>query len=288
MSDATDYWKNNYKRVTGSNEDYYLAIHPDGSPFINEFFHAQKLKVFNKMLSVIQVAKNLKALDFGCGTGVFSESLHSRGMDVSAIDVSEDLICRNKKSNSEIDYFLSSGQDLEFSDCEFDVINSMMVLQHIPDDVKKNIVKEFSRVIKKGGHVMMVESIYLGDRSSHMFSLSKEEWIELFELNGFKLEYFHGVEYVLIRRIFYYMLGLVVGVKNMVFKKEHVNESELDSNLSNSMQMHSQLSVKSKVKNIIENGLIAVSYLFETFFWYFLPGKYAVRGAFVFKKVASE
>ena len=51
------------------------------------------------------------------------------------------------------------------------------------------------------------------------------------------------------------MLGLVVGVKNMVFKKEHVNESELDSNLSNSMQMHSQLSVKSKVKNEVGNDI---------------------------------
>jgi 2-polyprenyl-3-methyl-5-hydroxy-6-metoxy-1,4-benzoquinol methylase len=288
MTKTIEYWKSNYGRLTGAKQDYYLAIHPDKAGIINRFYHHQKMVSFNRLLNLVVSKKGMNILDFGCGTGIFSEQFDKIGANVIGVDVSQELVERNRSLIPTIDFRLTSGDTLDFPNNKFDLIHSMMVLQHIPGNIRCSIVKEFNRTLKPGGYVMIVESIYQADSSAHLFPISEHEWVSLFEKNGFRLIHHHGMEYVLLHRVFLTVHGgisqLVKILRNNVLR--HVNASgdvtkvkdENDSSTSEINRM------KKTLLEWIDTGIILLSYPLEPLCKIFLPKAFAIRGAFLLQK----
>ncbi|OIO31242.1 hypothetical protein AUJ77_00325 [Candidatus Nomurabacteria bacterium CG1_02_43_90] len=108
-----------------------------------------------KAVSSIQTGSNpVIALDFGCGAGNLTEHLTGLGCEVIAGDVSQgflDLVAK-RVYVMPVRTVKLNGIDLSgISDKSVDMVAMYSVLHHIPEYL--SLMKEFSRVLKKGGVV---------------------------------------------------------------------------------------------------------------------------------------
>jgi len=100
--------------------------------------------------------KNKKILDAGCGEGYNTRLLAQKGADVTAIDLSENMIYLAQQEENKhtlgIKYKIASFTDLSpFKNNSFDTVVSTMALMDGPDYNKA--VREFYRVLKPGGNL---------------------------------------------------------------------------------------------------------------------------------------
>ena len=81
-------------------------------------------------------------LDAGCGNGAISNYLEC--FDITAMDRSEEALkyVKNKAIQGSLD-------NLPFEDNSFDMVMCSDVLEHLPDEIYKQTIKEFKRVSKK-------------------------------------------------------------------------------------------------------------------------------------------
>lgn len=84
--------------------------------------------------------KNLKALDFGCGTGYFCSKLKKMGFRTLGIDASKNMIKIAKKQFAGIFFLSGSAEKIKG---RFDLISGIMVFQFI-----KNIENIFKKLIR--------------------------------------------------------------------------------------------------------------------------------------------
>jgi len=105
-----------------------------------------------------RVAKLLgkRVLDVGCGGGILSESMSSKGADVTGIDLGEKALqvarLHGLESGVRVDYRLVSVEALaEEMPESFDVVTCMEMLEHVPDPAA--VVKACARLLKPGGTV---------------------------------------------------------------------------------------------------------------------------------------
>jgi ubiquinone/menaquinone biosynthesis C-methylase UbiE len=100
---------------------------------------------------------NLKALEYGCGPGRNIIRFSSRFKEIDGTDISEGCIEKAKNNlelnnikNSEV--FVCDGQSIPSSDENYDVVFSVICLQHIAShSIRMNIMKDIYRVLKPEG-----------------------------------------------------------------------------------------------------------------------------------------
>jgi len=97
-----------------------------------------------------------KIIDIGCGQGICSANIDLTGRNYFGIDPSPFLLERAMLLHTEPNKFFSPGNayELPFSDCSFDAAFSIAVW-HLLED-KPKAAREMSRVVKQGGHFMIV------------------------------------------------------------------------------------------------------------------------------------
>lgn len=98
----------------------------------------------------------LNVLDVGCGGGILSEGLASRGAHVTGIDLGDKALSVAKlhlyESNLSVNYEKIAVETLANQrPGEFDVVTCMEMLEHVPDP--GSIIEACSRLVKPGGHV---------------------------------------------------------------------------------------------------------------------------------------
>lgn len=93
------------------------------------------------------------ALDFGCGVGRLTAALadhveHAHGVDVSSAMIAE----AEARHGGVATFHLNDRTDLSLFDTgSVDVVVSVLVLQHMPNDLALGYVREFVRVLSPGG-----------------------------------------------------------------------------------------------------------------------------------------
>ncbi|MFC1697131.1 class I SAM-dependent methyltransferase [Nanoarchaeota archaeon] len=138
----------------------------------------KKLELVKSLLKdkKIEISKETKLLDVGCGTGISSDF----DCDVTGIDPSEDLIRIAKKKFPDKKFIVGKAEELPFSDKEFDIVISLTAVQNF-DDIKKGL-SEIRRVVKDDG-IVIISILKKSDKVSQF-----ECVIEMFEQDGMKIE----------------------------------------------------------------------------------------------------
>lgn len=96
-----------------------------------------------------------RALDAACGTGRYTRYLRARGHQVSAVDVSPEMIAKARSSAPDVDFKNASLEELPFEAQSFDVVTCGLALTHLPELTKA--ISEIGRVLKPGGHAILAD-----------------------------------------------------------------------------------------------------------------------------------
>jgi len=110
----------------------------------------------------------LRALDFGCGVGRLAQAIARRFDHTVGVDISEKMVELAHKFNTAGDkctYVQNDRPDLSvLGDQRFDFIYTNIVLQHMSSDLALGYVREFARLLTKGGLLVfqMPERLTLG------------------------------------------------------------------------------------------------------------------------------
>ena len=89
------------------------------------------------------------ALDIGCGTGIHTQTLASKGAAATGVDIAEGMLAQARKMYSDPIFVEGSAVDLPFSDSQFSTVFSSMALQWVSDT--RLVANEIARVLKNGG-----------------------------------------------------------------------------------------------------------------------------------------
>jgi SAM-dependent methyltransferase len=139
-------------------------------------------------------------LDLGCGRGRWSKEYARRGAKVTGVDISPEAI---KLLAAEMPQHVFVSDDiaaLDFPDQSFDVVNSVTVLQHMPDWKQAFAFDLLSRWVKPGGYVVLLENVLAFDEP-HVFPHRADEWIEMVEATGLKCVYRRGSNFEVLFRL---------------------------------------------------------------------------------------
>lgn len=140
-------------------ETYYLCgakkNHSEVKSFIENYSKQTKKDPkgrYNEILKLIP--DNVYVLDYGCGWGIFSEMLASKGCKVDAIDLDKDSIEIAKE-------FIKESSHLHFNqipinnidDNKYDYVISSQVIEHTHNP--GNYLMECNRVLKTNGYLII-------------------------------------------------------------------------------------------------------------------------------------
>jgi ubiquinone/menaquinone biosynthesis C-methylase UbiE len=113
------------------------------------------------------------ALDFGCGVGRLTQPLARYFASCVGVDISKQMIQRAESLNryAHCRYMTISDTRLPFADASFLFIYSNIVLQHMPQRLSKEYLREFIRVLAAGGVLVfgVQDSFAVRDVSSLLF-----------------------------------------------------------------------------------------------------------------------
>ena len=173
----------------GDSSESSLAI--EGNPYYQKYFW--------EYFPVLQNPQSMKVLDTGCGTGITSRALASKGFEVYGVDYSPEIIEVAKQKAKEhslaINFRTADAYQLPFPDQIFDVVICLGLFQTLTEP--KKAFQEILRVLKPNGRVFIttlnsfsVGKILLRDE---VILYNPYRMKSMMEQLGFKNVHFKGV-----------------------------------------------------------------------------------------------
>lgn len=139
-------------------------------------------------------------LEVGAGTGRDSLYFQQKGLHVTSIDITEEMVrlCKEKGLEAQLMDF----HQLEFESSTFDAIFAMNCLLHVPKAELDEVLEEIHRVLKPGG--LFFCGVYGGRESEgiwekdfyepkRFFSMFEDEALVQVAKKHFQVEDFHTV-----------------------------------------------------------------------------------------------
>lgn len=99
----------------------------------------------------------ISALELGCGSGLFTQMFAQTGAQVTAVDISPELIELAKPRNPNVTFICARFEDLKF-DKAFDAVVGSSVLHHLEIDAA---LEKCHQVLKPGGVMAFAEPNFL-------------------------------------------------------------------------------------------------------------------------------
>jgi len=130
----------------------------DGRWTAGEFF-ADGIRELDEMLAAARRfgigIPSGRALDFGCGAGRLTQALCAHFKNADGVDIAPAMLALAREHNrypERCTYHLNQSSNLRlFPDGAFNFICSLIVLQHVPQAVARDYIREFVRVLAPGG-----------------------------------------------------------------------------------------------------------------------------------------
>lgn len=131
-----------------SAEGYDLAApkYDEKANFLNTFEQGKILPLLNEL-------KEKRVLDVGAGTGRMSVQLQKLGADVTALDLSVQMLAALSKKNPNIKTIIGDAESLPFANNHFDLVTALFLIVHLKDPTM--FFSEAHRVLKDGGQFLV-------------------------------------------------------------------------------------------------------------------------------------
>ena len=116
--------------------------------------------------------RRLRLLDVGCGTGRFLDFVKQAWPRLAAVglDLSE-AYAREAKQQlgrwSWINLVVGNGESIPVPDDSQDAVTSIFMFHELPPNVRRIVFREFARVLKPGGRLVLVDSLQRGDEAAY-------------------------------------------------------------------------------------------------------------------------
>lgn len=160
------------------------------------------VKATNFLLSHINFENNLKILEVACNNGLNLSLLSSKYPNCKfyGVDLDKKMIEEaNKKNLNNVEFIKANAARLPFDDESIDCILNEAMLTMIPLEIKEKIIKEYNRVLKKGGLLLTHDiSIIKNEKKAieklndavniNVNPLTKKNWDNLFKNSGFEIQ----------------------------------------------------------------------------------------------------
>lgn len=134
------------------------------------------VKLWEKMLDLAGLKTGDRVLDVGCGPGSLTLKAKARVGETGqtfGIDASPEMIevarTKAQRAETQVDFRLEVVEKLPFPNQSFDVVLSSLMMHHLPDDLKRQALKEIHRVLKPGGVLVIFDFKRRDNRSRHIF-----------------------------------------------------------------------------------------------------------------------
>lgn len=150
-----------------NSKNYFNDVANQWDSIRQDFFSED---VREKAYKIAGVKKGELAADIGSGTGFLSEGLLQKGVNVIAIDYSEEMINQLQDKygqNKSFDCRQGQGESLPIDDTSVDYSMANMYLHHVEDPLIS--IKEMTRILKPGGKLVIT------DLDEHKFEFLKTE-----------------------------------------------------------------------------------------------------------------
>jgi ubiquinone/menaquinone biosynthesis C-methylase UbiE len=119
----------------------------------------------SELIEKLAINPNDVVVDFGCGPGYFTMELAKKAQSVVAVDLSSEMLekAQNKAEKAgvkNIQFLQSNGTSIQLKDNSVDVILLVTVYHEVGES--EAVLKEFGRILKPEGKLMIVEVIKKG------------------------------------------------------------------------------------------------------------------------------
>jgi ubiquinone/menaquinone biosynthesis C-methylase UbiE len=152
----------------GTREGYDEVAADYAAKFIDELDH----KPFDREV-LAGFAAELRGqgdvLDVGCGPGQIAAFLAANGADVRGVDLSSGMIEQARRLHPALTFDVADMRSLPFADDSLAGISAFYSIIHIPRDEAMVALREFQRVLRPGGRVLL--AFHLGHKVDHI-----DEW----------------------------------------------------------------------------------------------------------------
>ena len=110
--------------------------------------------------------KGQRVLDLGTGTGVLPRNLYKYGAEFTGADISENQIMQarrlSKEAGMDIEYIVSSAEDIDFPDGNFDVITACQCYVYFD---KSKLFPKIYKILKDAGYFCILFMAWLPEES---------------------------------------------------------------------------------------------------------------------------
>ena len=125
--------------------------------YARQFFHELDGKPFDRNLLkwfAGLIPDNEEVVEMGCGPGEIACFLKKQGIQVSGMDISENMVSVASRLNPDIHFYPGDMLDLYLNDQSIFAIVAFYAIIHFSLEEVKVAFREFKRVLKKGGYVL--------------------------------------------------------------------------------------------------------------------------------------
>lgn len=169
--------------------------------YVTSNYHATGADL-TSLVSAAALKGTEHVLDLGCGAGHAALAVAPHAADVTAIDVTPDMVAAASRLAADrgmanVTFRVADVAHLPYADAQFDVITSRVAAHHFSDPAQA--LAEAFRVLRPGGQMLLIDSVAPEDAAldtflncfellrdaSHVRDWRPSEWLGMFQAAGF-------------------------------------------------------------------------------------------------------
>jgi ubiquinone/menaquinone biosynthesis C-methylase UbiE len=140
-----------------------------------------------ELLTIREALNGLRvkaSLEVGCGFGRLSMAFADHSARHVGVDINLDALTLARTVYPDIEFYEASVTALPFGDCEFGLVSTWTVLQHVPPDYIQNAADEITRVTSPMATLLLCEETRLAQQpvlaNAHTWHRTVETYGTLF------------------------------------------------------------------------------------------------------------